>query len=328
MESLLALPAPGGRRALLARDGEWREVGRIDLVRPLRFLPPGGDRVLALDPRGKGIVVHRWVGGELRREAVFQAPRGMRVHALAARGDALYLGGHVRRGGRESLWVRDLRTGAQAPVPLPEETYPGKAIDALLVDGDRLIAVDDIVFPKWYFVYDIGDPLRPRAGRSIRLPGHYSYERVLSSALCGDAVATLSSGVGRAGRWTGLSLCTRETLDEAACITLEEPAGRFDEPDPGGGRMTAVVAGTGAFLLPAGSRGVAVVDVPPALPDWAREWRRRQEDDRHAWLSGPGDRDLSPRFVTLPGSVDEVIPVPGARRAFAVIGEDAVVFDY
>ena len=263
MESLLALRAPGGRRILLARDGELQDVGRLELPPSLRFVPSGPDRLLGVDARGKGVSVLRRVEGELRREAVFEAPRGMRVHALAARGDALYLGGHVQRGGhRESLWVRDLRSGTLTPVPLPEETYPGKAIDALLVDGDRLIAVDDIVYPKWHFVYHIGDPLAPRVKGSVELPGHYSYEQVLSAALCGDAVATLSAGVGRVGRWVGLSLCTRDTLDEGACVTLENPRWRGwpegeEVPDPAGPEnenvWTEVVAGTGAFLLPAGA---------------------------------------------------------------------------
>jgi hypothetical protein len=62
----------------------------------------------------------------------------------------------------------------------PEAIGPEKAIDALIVDGQRLIVIDNLISPKYLLLYDISEPLDPALISIEELPIHGTYEEVIS----------------------------------------------------------------------------------------------------------------------------------------------------
>lgn len=95
-------------------------------------------------------------------------PEGVVARALTFCRQVLYVGGRVARPRWEpSLGMVDFdETGPRwRPLPLPEELVKGqvhtKEIDDILIDGNRLLVVDNVVRPKWIVSYDVARRREP-----------------------------------------------------------------------------------------------------------------------------------------------------------------------
>ena len=68
-------------------------------------------------------------------------PKGINAHCVAMKGDQPYVGA-------QSVWLPvDDRGWQQIPMP-GFARGEGKRLDGLIIDGDRLVAVDDLLLPK------------------------------------------------------------------------------------------------------------------------------------------------------------------------------------
>jgi len=90
----------------------------------------------------------------------------------------------------------------------------GKPIDELLVDGDRLMAVDG-----HFITYDIAADGALGEATVVGLPGRTAYERVRFAGLGERWVAVLSGGFDRTTGSEHLALLDRATLVERACLS-------------------------------------------------------------------------------------------------------------
>lgn len=121
-------------------------------------------------------------------------PDGCTGHAILPLHDTLLVGGHGPR--HEALWQRSLTTASWTAIGLPEDILQhGKAVDGLHLRGEDLIVVDDIVTPKWLLLYDVRTPSSLAHSRTIRLPHHTTYERIIDSCLGTSGLWCLSKGI-------------------------------------------------------------------------------------------------------------------------------------
>lgn len=138
---------------------------------------------------------------------------------LAVVGDRVYVAAGDDQAGSPALFSGSLLDDQ----PDWSNAYPDtlsyrKEIDALIVHGSRLIAVDDVVFPKYLFVLD-GAEAAGAPPRIHHLPGHGTYERVLSACLCQSGLAVISTTTGMGGSGVHVSLLDLETLEETGCLS-------------------------------------------------------------------------------------------------------------
>ncbi|RYE49644.1 MAG: hypothetical protein EOP48_20795 [Sphingobacteriales bacterium] len=75
----------------------------------------------------------------------------------------------------------------------------GKSVDDLLIDGETVIAVDNIVWPKYILFYDFSNPYRVKHISDLQLPNNGTYESISKGSLSGSLIALLSSTIGRGG---------------------------------------------------------------------------------------------------------------------------------
>jgi len=231
-------------------------------------------------------------------------PGRLRGHCAATRGGVVYVGGSGER-----LLTADLGRPGEGWVEarLPEEAgRAGKAIDALLFDGARLLAVDDILLPKWVFVLDLTDPRRPACVDRRSLLAHYTYERVRCAALGPRHLVTLSHGGGRAGPRAFLTAYAREDLAETGVAALRSGDGLLGGPGPAAGlapQWHDVAFAGETLVVAAGTRGAVALD-PEELP-------------AEAGAALPPVRTVGP--VLGPGEeAVRVVPAPGRDAAVLV----------
>jgi hypothetical protein len=97
----------------------------------------------------------------------FPLPKGQYVKTTAIAGDILYIAGRL---GKHTLGLLDLRVAVPKLIPLKlSKKVKKKPFDDLLIDGKTLIAVDNVVMPKWFVIYDISKPSTPKPIRVASL---------------------------------------------------------------------------------------------------------------------------------------------------------------
>ena len=172
-----------------------------------------------LDQEGKRAHLYEVRADSLERVLTpLHLPKDAHADDIAVVEDVLFAGGSGPDG--EAAWMRSPGSPSWTPVPMPSDTLaPGKGIDALLVDGPRLIGVDNIVMPKWAVVWDISNPAAPTYTDRLMLVSNTTYEQIRAAAIGGRFVATLSSGSGRGGPSVHVALLDRTSLEEAFCYS-------------------------------------------------------------------------------------------------------------
>jgi len=117
--------------------------------------------------------------------------------------NVVYLGGsHTKfNDGGEMFGILDL-SGADFQViekELPITTVPGKSIDDILIYEDSLVLVDNIIFPKFLFEYDISVPSNPVYTNDVVLPNDGTYQHIIKGCMNDDWLILYSCTVGMNG---------------------------------------------------------------------------------------------------------------------------------
>lgn len=141
------------------------------------------------------------------------------------------------------------------PIWVPAKiTMEGKSIDDLVIDGNRLIAVDNFIIPKFLLFYDISDPFNPQFIKMKKLGTNGTYERIEKAVVNTNFIVTLSSTYGSNGSSQHISVLDKETLELKAVLSTHQKA--YHGPIF---RDIAVAGET--IVIAADSAGVAIIDI-------------------------------------------------------------------
>jgi hypothetical protein len=261
-----------------------------------------------------------------QRFPVIRMPEGYKAAALAIKGPALYAGGNC---GKEVLgmFAIDEPEPTWVPLPIPEQFQRyGKRVDDLLVDGNRLIAVDDKIIPQYLLRYDVSSPLKPALVEVKELPWHTTYEHIERGALGASYLALLSSGVNHGTSTSHVAFYDREGLGARGSFSVVARHGQYRTVLDQDTRSWHDLAWCGDVLLIASDEaGVGLLDLgtisrPPLLTyDQQRHSWRGAEDAGHFWEEY--ERKL--RYLPVPGGkCVRLISVPDTRLVLAVMGAE------
>lgn len=154
---------------------------------------------------GKRIVIDRIEEKAAVRLLQFDSSRKGTFHAALITKGILFVGGRVDK---EAMWSVDLESESPKlrPIALPDEVRgAGKTIDDFIVSGNQLIAVDDLVFPKYFLEYDISTPTHAACIATHEFEAGTS-EQVIIASGTDNYFVVLSSSVGMSGSTCKLSL--------------------------------------------------------------------------------------------------------------------------
>lgn len=295
--------------------------------------------------------------GTLTRMPDIQLPAYILNQTLAIKDDILYLGGYeVKREGRktyskvnegEMAGYFDLRLDKPVwhPLPLPVEMQPGKSIDDVLVYDDKLVLVDNIMYPKYLFEYDVSVPSQPVSTKTIELPNNGTYEHIHRGSINSRWMALLSSGVGRSGSSSYVSVFSLPGYEQILTVHLRNQARDFFERD----RFTTLeqeleqarktvglhdfaVAGD-TLLIACGHHGLGVFPLQELLE---RYQARSEEETRPSWVSSGRHYDLAGiydngrhlRKVEGLEEVHRLVQQPGGGIVAVSFGETNLKLEY
>lgn len=287
------------------------------------FQDPGSRRVVIMDSGKKRVGLFELLDEDpwIRRVLPFATlPKDCQGDVALAVGEGLVVGGHSKSG--ESLWWRHPTQAVDrwTPLNLPKEIKrPGKSIDGLILDGCRLIAVDDVVAPRWLILYRLEDDESLTLEKKVLLPSHFPYERIVDSHLGERTLWMVSRGAKRGQGAAFIWGVDRDKFVERGCWpaifswpTPQRPASPFftddggledDEDDLSGAptlfHARRVVEFGGSLLVACQEKGLL------AIPLEIERTNFKQTD---------------PREVVLPGleSVEAIRTIPGAEGIYLI----------
>ena len=198
---------------LIHRDGLFKvdkdTVEQIAFIDSDAFLATNGalswvsnkleDQSLSEHGVGTAVEIHYINSlGHLGFERKFDLLKTDRIKTTALSGNAVYVTGKI---GDSILGFFDIREDSSVfiPMEIPKQIEQ-KRFDDLLIDNQKLLAVDNIVFPKWLVVYDISNSTSPKLIDVIELMKGIS-EHVLKGAVGDYYLSLFCEGFHRLGRY-------------------------------------------------------------------------------------------------------------------------------
>ena len=82
-------------------------------------------------------------------------------------------------------------------IEIPIKIVKGKSIDDILIDGNNLILVDNVITPKFLLEYDITNPNNPVHKSTILLNEHGTNEHITKGDISNNWTILLSSTISR-----------------------------------------------------------------------------------------------------------------------------------
>ncbi len=318
---LLAPHSPTTCAVLRHIDEQLREHGTPIEVRGRWCGAIGEDsmQLAVVDEDGRRLRLFELGTDALSETQAPQLPAAVIADSVVLSDARLFLGCHSeeieKHLEREKLFVLDLRAANPEWEPAPmwydsEKFNPRKSIDELFVDGDRLLAIDDFVFPRYSLIYAIRERTRLELEKVVKMEDHTTYESVRAATLGSRWLAVITCGVNHGTVMKFVSLLERESLAERISYYWYKDMFEDDEDarTNGGIADTTGLVFVGDELALAGGRaGLGIVDLrnyePPApTPDEG---------------IGPGP-DVRYRPVEDLGQVDRVLGMRGRDLCVAI----------
>ncbi len=322
------VPVGGVNTFCTVRNGVLEPVERAEMVPTTEFAIDETFGWVAW-PTADGSAIgrtHLDAGGRGHEFAPFPLPAGYRATCVAFKDRVLYVAGDC---GADVIGLFDFDSPDPVWTPLPlsrefRELYrDGKRIDDLLVDGDRLIAVDNIVIPKYLLRFDVSNPRQAVHNQTKEIPFHSSYEQIHSGAIGADWVALLSTSANHGWRAVHIALLDRQNLNEQFALTATQSRVPRREETPPTRDWKALAFHGNTLLIAAGADGVGVLDMAGVRATAGRPIGRHFGMTEDAMsLAASAEQRMS--YLPLPdgltdAAVVRVEPVPGSRHVLAVI---------
>lgn len=183
------------------------------------------------------------------------------IHALKVIEDVVFTGADA---GKSMLGYMDLRDPARwhAIAVTKEVNWAGKGVDGFAVYQSRLIAIDDIVLPRYLLLLDITNPRTPIWIEHRDLPAHSSYERVQAVVSNAEIAVLLSTSANHGASAIHIAFMDLETLEEYATLSVQGPMSMRKWAERSYD-FRGIAVQDNRLLIAAGNDGLGILPLPP-----------------------------------------------------------------
>ncbi|MCH7414498.1 hypothetical protein MM213_13445 [Belliella sp. R4-6] len=118
-------------------------------------------------------------------------PEGIEPISIKINGSNIFVGGDF---GKEKIYSYNMTEKKWSQIDIPTEIMSlGKSVDDFLVYSDTLIALDNLIMPKYLLFYSLKDPLSINLIKSYEVPPNGTYEQLHRILLKEEYFIILSS---------------------------------------------------------------------------------------------------------------------------------------
>jgi hypothetical protein len=289
-------------------------------------MPPGAPHALAADAEtlayghGRTVCILRNLLGAEPVATRVKLPFGQKLLSLALHEDVIYTGGS----GRKILGCIDLRGGARwIPLEPPAGiALWGKSIDGIAIAGQRMVAVDDRVMPRYFLVYDLAASRVPRPIEARPFPWWLSLEHVAGVASDFPWMVVLSQYANHGFAGAQIALVHLESLRAHAALWIERPgSSRKSGQRPVDIGSVALAGHT--LLLAAGEDGLGYLDIhawvaqgPRTVPVSVHQDGQVRTEEEAAPVEIPLD---AVHFLPIAAGAVRAVTAIDSRRALVTI---------
>jgi hypothetical protein len=142
-------------------------------------------------------------------------------------------------------------------VEMPFKEYD-KCIDDLLADKHKVIAVDNIVYPKYLLEYDFSDPDFPQLIVSHSLPENGTYESIEKGTMHESHIALLSSCFGMGGSGQYINIFRKGNYERYICLSQLHDLSFPDEEKIYFWRDILMLPDRNVLLIPSNEDGIGI----------------------------------------------------------------------
>jgi hypothetical protein len=191
-------------------NGLIEEVGKINVPYASRSIFLKNRLIVSLcfgsKPKSRRLKIFDEFGNQLLKKSEYK------FESINFKDNTVYLGGQYKSKESELFSFIDL-TGVGLninEIELPIKSIKGKSIDDILIRNNTLYLVDNIVFPKYIFKYDISIANNPKHIGTYELNCNGTYEHIIKGDINENWIMIFSSTVGRGGAFQHISIIGNE----------------------------------------------------------------------------------------------------------------------
>lgn len=221
------------------------------------------ERDLLVYADGGQLFVQRGLASQTKPHIV-KLPGKPQIHALKVVDDVVYTGAEA---GKSMLGFLDLRAPDNwHAIPVSSDVnWLGKGIDGFAVRGSTLVAIDDIVLPRYLLLLDISNPRTPKWIEHRDFPAHSSGERIHSITTNDEIAVMLSTSANHGAFALHIGFLQLATLLEYAVLSVQGSPS-FRKWADRSYDFHAIALQNDKLLIAAGKDGLGILPVPPCTP--------------------------------------------------------------
>lgn len=149
----------------------------------------------------------------------FSIPFYIKPKTILLNNNNLFIGGEM---GKEILIQYNLENKEWYVLEIPKEVeFVGKAVDDLLVNDSLLIAIDNLIMPKYVLYYDLNSKEKLSFSHFKKLKSNSSYESIHQARITSDYIGLFSTTINEGAISEHLTFYNDIDLFESFAITID-----------------------------------------------------------------------------------------------------------
>lgn len=209
---------PFNDKFIIAKEDK-EDITLLDTIKLANFDIENNDFTLDRNEKPKAIIIDNKYAGiignenfylyDLNLKKVKSFPLNFKPTSINSCKNIVYVGGKSERHDEGEIFAI-LNLNPNHPkfnsLKLPIDISYGKSIDDILILNNKLILVDNIIYPKYLIEYDIKMPGKPIHTKTKELKNNGTYEHIVKADINKDWMVLLSTTVGRMGSGSHITI--------------------------------------------------------------------------------------------------------------------------
>ncbi len=197
-------------------NSEIVEHKTFDITQKSIFTTDKKSRVAILDTAKNSIVLYDFL---LSKESKLTIPFDLKPKTLLLFANNLFIGGEM---GKEILIQYQIGKNQWEKLEVPEEIQMwGKAVDDLVINDSLLIAIDNIILPKYILYYDLKSKEKLDLSHFKSLKSNSSYESIHQGRITSKYLGLISETLNHGSVYEHITIYSDLDLIKSFAISIE-----------------------------------------------------------------------------------------------------------